>query len=1332
MSIWVGENSYGLDCGDIFLKEDKNQDPKSIRAVFVKNHKGQNTIIWPYDSKYLFFLSTEDRSPFIDITSNRTITTDASPKSGANALKIYVRSSARYYRHKYPFKFEIIGDDFATVNGTASMQTVTPINDGTDLSIEAKYDAVINVDVAGNHYFSRRRCFLKVYQIDDRTGMPTGKYDSIEILQEADEEIKSELTVDRYLSQGKVTWYTDQTFTKTTSAYGSETDGANPKGGTTKIYFTVSVDAPMKSGYTYEHLYGTDSEENEFKFTIKENTSNESTINSIYHISQDGKGHWSAIVRWKANTIVAENKIDYITNVTNTLNGKFDYNGFINAELKWTVMYGGTINARSTILVIGAIDSNNTFYYIQQNEATLWQKKDEAYDINKNADCRVSLPPNIDWVTYNDVVNNNDGTYTLQYTVKPQNSKIKTFILSKGNTTFDAYNNTNAKLCCDLYWQPNYFEARKTIFTITYNKASSDASVEQQSSALSNPIKLTYPNDLFTLSLNYAESDTASGDDSYVKFIDNIDTSELYMDAQTGYIVCDVNIQNNPKQNVEETIYNVVVPDYVSYENQETENVTWQIVSGEINSELRKARVVWTLVPKGTTNTLSSTLIVDYYQNGSTDASGTIYHDNINCALTNTTDNLSSTTNKADSITHLYTTKLKVAENNDFDKDGQQAYVEPTEVKDYSVGTIDNNNNSAVFVQIYGANVYKGKDRNIDVKITAIDNSTELTANKVVKQLANPNVKDTSSSAPVTSIDTSTITVTGQAKLSTTQNIVNTNLGWWKIPLEVDKNDTPTGYVTYASVNNVEDNKDFEVTLSGTEKTNIIPIRGWWQMYGKPISETATISIGNLKTFNGEWNVVPYSGDNKQYYEPLKDWDVTTTDASYWISISSSLNTISLRENKTGSDRNGHLNFTFKNGDTQLSPITVTIYQENTTISESSIFEVDNNQVILTCKNGGISASIIKVHSYNNISNNVLPISISPDTLNGLVYESNIIDGYGYEIKFLPTSINESAAYKTWQLTIMQSLTGKVLNVHVIQQHSIFDVTANTNTVLSTASADTNKCIITVTSSSDVPEYWYINNMPEWLTTRYVNNENNITTLELTLNSLNDSNVQRSADLEFVQAATGLTRHIIIKQDAFKELEDNSPINLYGCDTVNRSIWSSVNGQPISNISIAHSEFSTIDADNVTFTIIKNITNNGNFDLVITAKDWNNNMNYQYDEITLSNGHYTIGRIPVTIHGTIFTTDSEEKDEDMLVWYTDREARKVFNVYMIKTYLDNNYADFEIESISGKFNASLSANAASVWSLEDNDTTDFIEGSIIFKQKISNRRLTVKLKQRYN
>ena len=351
-------------------------------------------MIWPYDSKYLFFLSIENRSPFIDITSNRTITTDASPKSGANALKIYVRSSARYYRHKYPFKFEIIGDNFATVNGTTSMQTVTPINDGTDLSTEAKYDAIINVDIAGNHYFSRRRCFLKVYQIDDRSGMPTGKYDSIEILQEADEEIKSELTIDRYLSQGKVTWYTDQTFTKTTGSYGSETYGANPNGGTTKIYFTVSVDAPMKSGYTYEHLYGTGSEEKEFKFTIKENTSNESVINSIYHISQDGKGHWSAIARWKDNTVVAENKTDYITYVTNTLNGKFDYNGFINAELKWTVMYGGTISARSTILAIGAIDINNTFYYIQRNEATLWQKKYEAYDINKNANCRISLPIN--------------------------------------------------------------------------------------------------------------------------------------------------------------------------------------------------------------------------------------------------------------------------------------------------------------------------------------------------------------------------------------------------------------------------------------------------------------------------------------------------------------------------------------------------------------------------------------------------------------------------------------------------------------------------------------------------------------------------------------------------------------------------------------------------------------------------------------------------------------------------------------------------------------------------------------------------------------------------
>lgn len=1329
MSIWVGENSYGLDCGDIFLKENKNQDPKSIRAVFVKNHRGQNTMIWPYDSKYLFFLSTEDRSPFIDITSNRTIITDASPKTGTNALKIYVRSSARYYRHKYPFKFEIVGDDFATVNGTTSMQTVTPINDGTNLSTEAKYDAVINVDVTGNHYFSRRRCFLKVYQIDDRTGMPTGKYDAIEILQKADEEIKSELTIDKYLREGKVTWYTDQTFSKTTASYGSETDGANPTNGTTQIYFTVGVNAPMLSGYTFEHLYGLSSDEKDFNFTIKEENS---IIASIYNISQDGKGHWSATVKWKDNTTVTKNKTDYITNVTNTLNGKFNYSGFINAELKWTVMYGGIMEARSTVLGIGALDSTNKFNYIQRDQVELWQKKDEVYNINKNADCKVSLPPNIDWVTYNSVVNNNDGTYTIQYTVNAQTSKIRTFILSKGKTTFDAYNNTNAKLYCDLYWQPNYFEERKTIFTITYNKASANAVVEQQSTALSNPIKLAYPNDLFTLSLNYAESITASADDSYVKFIDNIDTSKLYMDAQTGYITCDVIIQDNPKQKVEETIYNVTVPNYISYEEQESENITWQIVSAEINSELRKARLVWTLVPKDTTNILSSTLIVDYYQNGSTDASGTIYHDNINCTLTNITDNLSSTINKADSTTHLYTVKLKVAENNRFDKESQQAYVEPTEVKDYSVGTLDNANNSAVFAKIYGVNVYKGKDRNIDIKITATDNSKELFANKVIKQLANPNIKDISSLAPVTSIDTSIITVTGQAKLSTTQNIVSTNLGWWKIPLEVDKNDTPTGYVTYASVNNIEDNKDFEVTLSGTEKTNIVPIRGWWQMLGKPISETATISIGNIKTFNAKWNIVPYSGDNKQYYEPLKDWDVETTDASDWISISSSLNTISLAENKTGSDRNGHLNFRFKNGDTQLTPINITINQKKTTISDSSIFGVDNDQITLTCKNGDISASIIKVHSYNNISNEVLPITISPNTLDGLIYESNIIKGYGYLIKLLPTAINESAADKTWQLTITQSSTNEVLNVNVIQQHYTFNVSADTNTTLSTAGTNTSRCIVSVTSSSNTFEYWYINNMPEWLTTRYNSSDNNKTTLELSVNSLNNSFIQRSADIEFVQGATGLKKYITIKQDAFKELEDNRSINLYGHDTVKRNIWSSVNGQPISNISIEHSEFSTIDTKNVTFTIVDDVTNNGNFDLVITAEGWNNSMNYQYDEITLSNDYYTIGKIPVTIHGTIFTTDSEEDDEDMPVWYTDREARKVFNVYMIKTYLDNSYADYEIEGISGSFNASLSANAVSVWSLEDNDTSDFIEGSIIFKQKISNKRLIVKLKQRYN
>lgn len=1329
MSIWVGENSYGLDCGDIFLKENKNQDPKSIRAVFVKNHRGQNTMIWPYDSKYLFFLSAEDRSPFIDITSNRTIITDASPKNGDNALKIYVRSSARYYRHKYPFKFEIVGDDFATVNGKTSMQTVTPINDGTNLSTEAKYDAVINVDVTGNHYFSRRRCILKVYQLDDRTGMPTGNHDYIEILQEADEEIKSELTIDKYLREGKVTWYTDQTFSKTANSYGSETDGASPTNGTTQIYFTVGVDAPMKSGYKFEHLYGLGSDEKEFNFTIKEE---KGIIDSIYNISQDGKGHWSASVKWKDNTTVTKNKTDYITNVTNTLNGKFNYTGFINAELKWTVMYGGIMEARSTVLGIGTIDSTNKFNYILQDKIELCQKKDEAYNVNKNADCRVSLPPNIDWVTYNSVVNNNDGTYTIQYTVNAQTSKIRTFILSRGKTTFDAYNNTNAKLYCDLYWQPNYFEERKTIFTITYNKASANASIDQQSAALSNLIKLAYPNDLFTLSLNYAESDTASGDDSYVKFIDNIDISKLYMDAQTGYVTCDVNIQDNPKQKVEETIYNVTVPNYVSYEKQESENVTWKIVSGEINSELRKARLVWTLVPKDTTNTLSSTLIVDYYQNGSTDASGTIYYDNINCTLTNTTDNLSSIVNKADSTTHLYAAKLKVVENNDFDKNSQQAYVEPTEVKSYSVGTLGNDNNSAVFVQIYGANIYKGKDRNINVKITATNNGKELSASKVVKQLANPNAKDASSLAPVTSIDTSTITVTGQAKLSTTQNIISTNLGWWQIPLEVDKNDTPTGYVTYASVNNIADNKNFAITLSGTEKTNIVPIRAWWQMFGKPISETATISIGNLKTFNAEWNIVPYSGDNKQYYEPLKDWNVSTTDASDWLNISSSLNTISLTENKTGSDRNGHLNFTFKNGDTQLTPISVTINQKTTTISDSSIFDVDNDQITLTCKNGGISASIIKVHSYNNISNEVLPISISPDTLDGLVYESNIIDGYGYLIELLPTSINESATDKTWQLTITQSSTNKVLNVNVIQQYYIFNVSADTNTILSTTSTNTSRCIVSVTSSSNTFEYWYINNMPEWLTTRYNSSDNNITTLELSVNSLNNSFIQRSADIEFVQGATGLTKHITIKQDALKELEDNSSINLYGCDTVKRNIWSSVNGQSISNISIEHSEFSTIDTKNVTFTTLDDVSNNGNFDLIITAKDWNNTMNYQYDEITLSNGYYTIGKIPVTIHGTIFTTDSEEKNEDMLVWYTDREARKVFNVYMIKTYIDNSYADYEIEGISGKFNASLSANAVSVWSLEDNDTTDFIEGSIIFKQKISNRRLAVKLKQRYN
>ena len=1340
MSIWVGPNSYNLDCGDIFYKEGVNDTPKSIKAVFMRDSMKRDRIIWPHDSKYQFFISTKINEPFID-QNNRTIIVDARKQD----VHIYVRSATRYFRHKYPYQIEIVGDKFATYNGSQSLQIINVVQDKE--STKDTYDSEVIINIAANETFSRRICTVKCYQINDKTGMPTGKYDSIEIIQQADEEEPGQLTTDLYLRKGLVTWYTDYTFSKTTSQYGDENTGAKSKNGITNIYFTIGVNVPMKSGREYPHLYGTIDSEKDFIFVIndlksggyypiQEGFNYQNKLKGVTNITQDGNGHWSATIYWKDNELQQEDTTDYITDVTNTSNGVFTHVGFTNALLKWTVKKGGIAKGRNTILNIGKgnihyVYGTQTYFFdsiINGNNVTLWQQKDEIFEVNKNANCSVSIPSTISWIKLGNVFNNGDGTYQVYYNVDSVQSKVKFFIKQTGINTFPAYTNKQTyKLSAALYQQLQYFEGRKSLITISYNKVAENASVEQKEEGFGNLIKVHYPNDSFKLSLNYTSSDTASIDDSYVKFIDGIDNATFATDATTGDVYCNVTIQDNAKQNVQEQIYDVSVPDNISWEQQEKEKVTWQIVSGEINSEERIARLTWTLIPNDTSSSLGNILTTNYYQNASTDASATIYHDNVNCALTNTTDKLSTTTNKADTKTHIYTALLKVAENKTFDTT-QKAYVEPTEVKDYSVGTLDNNNNSAVYVQIYGANIYKGSERNINVSITT---DTNLSATRVIKQLGNPNTKDEASSAPVTTVDKSSIKVEGQAKMSSVLDITSTDLGWWQIPLVVDKNDTPIGYNTYAMVDSTSDDKDFSVELPGN--TNIsVPIRAWWTKTGKPISESANITIGVLKTFTATWPIVPYTGDSTQYSYAGTNWNAIS-DSTLWLTIPSNLRTASLTRNDTGAVRIGHINFTFNDGSTTLNPINVTINQKNTEIPETTTFNVDSTNISINSKSGIIQKQNIRVQSYNNLTNEVLPITIN--MLNNddgyLQYESTLIDGYGYSISLYCSKLNESENEKEWTMTISQPYTNVVKNVTIKQPNYIFTVTTINSTALSTKDGE-NKLDITVKSSCDgVEEYWYLNNIPDWLTANYgQTTDNGISPISFIVNSKNNSTLQKSANIEFVQPSSGLKRIITVTQDGFKELDNFATIELYGHDKVERILWSNQNDKYLQP-TIVHSTNNTIDPNkDATLTIIEKEGDlNGNCLLTVTAPTWNNSMNYKFDEITLQNNKYIIGTLPVVFHASIFDVDSEEENDT--VWYVDKEMNKVLNIYTVHTYIDGVIEEFEIIGINGKFNATISGNSVIVIATEDNNTSTYLEGSLQLRQKKSNRIILIKLKQQY-
>lgn len=1353
MSTYLGRSIN--ECGDIkkcMLSKDAegnytqytNYVPKSIRAVFK-----DNKLIWPRVSKFKFWISLDPTATKKDY-SNIIIHVKAGwqknptdkPTSDPHPITVYVKSSYRSGRVKCPYYVTTPSDWVTIENKTDKEATINP--DEQEIPKNVPYDSKFTIYIKNNTHTLDRTTFLTIYQVDPLTGLPTdmgGDQDEamhITIIQDGDEQFSGAEFSDGIAD---VTWYKDNNYNVPCSEYGdNKGNGADTINGYTKVYCIVTGKSFMWSGTTKTVYFGENGEYLDINSFVSDYAEN------VYDVNYYGTGKWTATIKWKDNLPSESARKITISNKSISPSDTINYSGGT-VTVSFDLNFIGIADARKMPVTL-QIPLSNTWLGNARIEGTLscWQNEGQVTIPIYNAN--PTITPDIaakEWVKNTNTLYAIKNNYRQSFRISSSPMKSKAYIedeqILENNVPINYIKPTSTDiiLAFKILMNDETYEKRTCTFTISYSNISTPIQLVQKGLEAGTYYEITnYTNPEI---LNNAEIKIAKKGTDY-NFINSI--SKVYY--QYSKWRCNINVKKNSHIVIDPAITSIsVIPSTISSNHHDSTNepvvLKFQITSGEVNSE-RRSQILSITCPRIYLDE-ETTLI----QQGTGDALPTRYHDNEKCTIGIIEDGTQQTINNA-STNHFYELKLNIKEN--IDKETGSAYQKPTRIANYSLGILNNDITSILYVQVKGYPAYKGKQRNVNISIQS--NICKELGKAKLTQYGNDVVLDKRNEINCKTLEYSDFKLlnNSQAKVSTETLPKYTDDGWYEVLLNVNENTVPTKYekcVTIGNTNISQDNYEYKVTEYLEDST--IPFSAYWKQSGTMISRSARMQIsdiGNIIDLN--WPEVPYTGDLSRKSKINSDWKYLQNSGTDWLTSNNSNKYFIAKKNGTTNKRIAEVVFSFykDNGNTKIPEINdcVITFNQNPlkSIQELGyVFERENNeQITIYETDGKIDTCIVNVISHDRYWN-VCDIEITGNVDN-LTLKRSLIDSYGVKLTIIPTNHLTTQSYNEWNVILKQktpddkSYTEKTITLNIIQAGYSFDVKVNNSdkAYLDTASACPVLSVISsiTTKSGTVPIETSINQSDySWLSISFASKTNTTTNyICKAVNINNDVNNIRTI-VSVKQQDTNRYKYVYLYNRNWRKTElDESWVDLYtGTESIEKSFWSVYNEKklPIGNqVKIWDSTNSSTDPSWVISSIEDDVEKS--YKIVLKTTSVLDGLVPITDVIRINNGVYGIGSFRVTKHAFKLYTTSESETE--CIMYVSSYAGKLWSMYYVTSTMDSEDIGFDFVMDKGGINVKKSGTAITLIPYNDNDDNIMktIYSGTITQQK-SNQILKVKIYQ---
>ena len=1299
MAIYV-KKTGNQDIGAIKLVDSKTDKLKDINAVFWKN-----MMIWPRDSKYLFWSSNNKNHDFISIDSDferNGIHVSAS----SHVVTIYVRSCVKYWHGRYPFKV------VPYQNWVTAPNIVYPIGWNIKTATKHEYDALFDLNISGNvSTSSSRTTYVSLWQIDSKdeqidtsASEYSGKQIVIKIVQDKDGEDPNEQPS---YANAIITWYKDETFSDEVKEYGTESNPyVDVNGKSITLYCNITGTVKMMSGNTARCFYGDHYGD---AITINELNIDKNTM-SLESSEYLGGGNWKINLKMKSNVPTSANYTNVIRDLALS-SSIVDYTGDI-VTMTWKVFNeANTLTRYSNVgFLLGRTYTSTT---------KVWQQGGLVSNQVTNVPCTTGVPKEIaNWISIsNPQINSATSSYYAKVTVNPQTAIEKMYV-ENISTSYDddiiPATDTLFQIMFMIFKKTGYYAGRKGIINVTCISDTKSVELTQAEYSDTSSEKIT-DRDIDKKKISVAGIVPNSYYSNMITGITNLRYDYNYL-----MWLADVSVARNPKKILDHELMVNSHPKAVSSKSQYLE-ISWSIVTGEVNSSPRYGKIKFSIPD------YNCEYYYDLTQAGSTDAQGTKFDKDYlaKSKIYNISDNIvsSSTTaangpGKISLNGNFYVGTIKINEN--YNHNNTVAYIKPTEIADWSVSDFDNYNNAAFYIRIKGKNVYIGIDRNVKIKleITGIGSKEDTILQEKASSV------DSNTLANVTDLDVSSIKISGEATTNKLPYLITNEM--YCVPIILNKNDVPTRYDYDVVVGSREYVGSFE--YGDYADINLTPeysipnydnmytvVTSWWRRQGEEKTRTVRLSVdGITQSITNTWTGIKYQGDQTYKSNLSEDYSLTLSDYSQqWMSLNQ--NNLISSSNSTSNTRRLGLTDTLYLDDSKQKNLKLTLKQEPRGTSTNFLFSSSLESGSVKYLNATDSASFM-IYSLDDDLMHPLDISWTPDEFNNMILNCTH-DDYWYSFTVAPTSLNISDANRTWQVSFTQATSDKNISLTFVQHCYQFSLDKTSINITPNIEVEIN---VTSTKSGNFFGFTW-DALPDWLMVYRTSD----TKLTFKCIEINDSTKTRSCTIRFTQYESEISTTLTISEESWRSPElDESTVDLYyrGAKAV-KELYSDQEGIGLP-IEIRQSD-GTLDSTNIKLTS-RNIYDSKYAIDIVSLTDLEGTIPL-VGRYALSNKNQYLGEIYCIMHAYQFSCSSDNTSE--IVWTLSPKANELWSMYYVTSRIDGEFADYEISEAVGDFTCYHSGANITILPKFTNYSNERKNWSLKLIQNKTKKEISVKVQQ---